>query len=152
MDLVIPASYFTDVRWLKSATITLLSDNKTVSVLCDLNESSPPVKCSVIVNCTTHKSVTTEVFDTGSTTVRITPGNDCCITVQAVSTDTEKPLEDYSITKTLSFPRSSHGQCSGKLMIFMSVSWKYISSIYMLQFSQQLGAVLSETQYLLDML
>jgi len=111
--------YFTDVRWLKSATITLLSDNGTVSVLCDANESSPPVKCSVIVNCTTLKSVTTEVFDTGSTTVRIIPGNDCYITVQVVSTDTKKPMEDYSVTKTLSIQKPLHKGNPSKFMIFM---------------------------------
>jgi len=113
--------YFTDVRWLKSATITLLSDNKTVSVVCDINESSPPVECRVVVDCMTCKSVPTEVFVTRRTEVKVTPGNDYYISVQAVATDTEKPLENYSVAKTLSVPSSSPSNgSSSKFMIFVS--------------------------------
>jgi len=55
----------------------------------------------------TCKSVTTEVFVTGRTEVKVTPGNDYYISVQAVATDTEKLLEIYSVIKTLSLPSLS---------------------------------------------
>ena len=109
------------MRWLKSATITLLPDNKTVSVLCDLNKSSPPVKCFVIVNCTTCKSVTSKVFAAGSTEKKVTPGNDYYISVQAVSTDTERPVEDYSVRKSLSIPRPTHTPNNGSSSKFIIV-------------------------------
>jgi len=69
----------------------------------------------------TCKSVTTEVSVTGRTKVKVTPGNDYYISVQAVEIDTEKPLEDYSVAKTLSVPSSSpNNGRSSKFMIFVS--------------------------------
>ena len=98
---------FTGVRWLRSATITLLPDNRTVSVLCDVNESSPPVSCLVTVNCTTCELVISKVFTGGNMEIKVIPDNSYVISVQAIRTDTERLFEDYSVTQTISVPRST---------------------------------------------
>jgi len=94
---------FTVVKWLQSATIMLLPDNKTVFVSSDVAESTPPVKCQATVNCVTTKKVTRIIF-TENTKLNVTPGNNYSISVQVITADTNELLEEHSISKNISVP------------------------------------------------
>ena len=110
------------MRWLRSATITLLPDNRTVSVLCDVNESSPPVNCLVTVHCPTRELVISEVF-TGSTELSVSPLNNYSVSplnnysvsVQVIRSN-RTAVEDFSIVKTFSVPESSGSGSSCKFV------------------------------------
>ena len=153
---------FTSVRWLRSATITLLPDNRTVSVLCDVNESSPPVNCCVTVNCTTCELVISKVF-TGSTELSVSPLNNYSISVQVIRSN-GTAVEDFNIVDTLSVPESSGSGSSCKFVIpinsiylvtkcFQCFGWVYLCHIntcdnylYLLQCHLHL-AILRKTLY-----
>ena len=106
------------MRWLRSATITLLSDNRTVSVVCDVNESNRPVNCRVTINCTTCDQMITKVFN-GNIELRVTPQNNYSISVQVIREDNGVPVEDYSVVETLSVPERNAD--SGSLCKFVTM-------------------------------
>ena len=111
---------FTAVRWLRSATITIPTDNRTVSVSCDVNESNPPVKCRVIINCTTCELIISREF-TGSIQQRVMPQNSYSICVQVIIAENGTAVDDYNILQTISVPErnTNSGIISCKLVILL---------------------------------
>jgi len=97
----------TAVRWLQSASITLLPDNKAVFVSCSVTESSPPVECLVVKNCSTCKEDTpnTLVPFTNHTTLMVSPEASYYISVQVIRIDVFKQLEDYTIVEFVTVPK-----------------------------------------------
>ncbi|XP_065917277.1 uncharacterized protein [Dysidea avara] len=95
------------VRWLQSASITLLPNNKGVSVSCDVTESSPSVMCYVTISCSTCKEVTpiTSMAFTNHTTLIVSPEASYHISVQVVRTDVFEKLEEYTFAETVTVPK-----------------------------------------------
>ncbi|XP_065894863.1 uncharacterized protein [Dysidea avara] len=113
------------VRWLRSAMITIPTDNQTVSVLCDVNESNPPVKCRVIITCTTCELIISREF-TGSIQQRVMPQNSYSICVQVIIAENGTTVEDCNILQTISVPERNTN--SG------IISYNDHSSLYMTTF------------------
>ena len=97
----------TVVQWLQSASITLLPDNKTVSVSCSVTEASPPAMCLVIISCNTCKKLTpnTRMLFTNHTTLMVSPEASYHISVQVVRTDVFDTLENHTFAKTVTVPK-----------------------------------------------
>ncbi|XP_065918442.1 uncharacterized protein [Dysidea avara] len=92
------------VRWLKSASVQLLQDNESISVMCNVTESTPLVKCLSRLNCSKCDGVTSKVFS-GHIEIPVLADNDYHISIQVVREDTGVTLEDYSEVKTFSVPK-----------------------------------------------
>jgi len=97
---------YTVIQWLTSAPVQLHSNNQYINVSCNTTLSTPEVKCLATLNCTNCDEVTTKVF-TGHTLLAVIAGSDYRISVQAVRSDNNVPLEEYSIVETLSVPKPS---------------------------------------------
>ena len=83
-------------------------------MLCDVNESSPPVNCLVTVNCPTCELVISEVF-TGSTELSVSLLNNYSISVQVIRSN-GTAVEEFSIVETLSVPGSPGSGSSCKFV------------------------------------
>ena len=94
----------TVIQWLISAPVHLHSNNQYINVSCNTILSTPEAKCLATLNCTNCDEVTTKVF-TGHTLLSVMAGSDYRISVQAVRSDNNVPLEEYSIVETLSVPQ-----------------------------------------------
>jgi len=99
----------TVVQWLQSASITLLPDNKAVFVSCSVTESSPPVECLVVMNCSTCKEDTPKIRVpfTNHTTLMVLPETTYYISVQVIRTDVFETLDDYTFVKSVIVPKST---------------------------------------------
>jgi len=99
-----------------------------VSVVCDVNESNPPVNCLVIINCTTCDHIISQEFN-DNTEVRVIPLNDYYISVQVIREDNGEVVEDYSVVETLSVPeRNADSGSSCKFVTLASYNaWTDIS-------------------------
>lgn len=98
-----------ELQWLWSVMTSLSSDNKTVTVTCEVAEASPQAECLVTLNCTRclDNPFTTKSFR-GSIQLEVTPGGYYVITVQAVRDNSNDPLEGYIVTETLQIPKSKN--------------------------------------------
>jgi len=80
-----------------------------------VTESSPPVKCYVMMSCTSCKELSTippKVF-TNQTTLEVLPEASYYISVQVVRVDVFEKLEDYQFEKVVKIPKSGSQSNTG---------------------------------------
>ena len=90
-----------------------------------MTESSPPVKCYVMMSCTSCKELSTippKVF-TNQTTLEVLPEASYHISVQVVRVDVFEKLEDYQFVKNVTIPKPGSQSNTGA-----ETSCKFISS------------------------
>ena len=101
--------------------ISLLADNKTVMITCDLTAASPSIYCFVTLNCSQcddHQFNTISFKE--SIQLTTVPGGDYVVTFQAVRADNGEPLDDYLIVTTLQVPKGvpdNAGMLKGALCV-----------------------------------
>ena len=80
-----------------------------------MTESSPPVKCYVMMSCTSCKELSTippKVF-TNHTTLEVSAEASYHISVQVVRVDVFEKLEDYQFVQNVTIPKSGSQSNTG---------------------------------------